>query len=54
MTRNDVLLILLALLGMALIVGGLWWIYPPLALIGAGLSLVTFAFYVEVPEHETR
>lgn len=35
----------LALAGALLVAGGLWWIYPPAALIAVGSALVAFAFW---------
>jgi hypothetical protein len=36
----------LAVAGVALVVCGLWWIYPPAALITLGLAAVAFALWV--------
>lgn len=37
MDRNDVF----AAVGLLLVAGGLWWIYPPISLIVVGLALMT-------------
>jgi len=42
------LLVALALVGAALVVAGVAWIYPPAALILAGAACVAVAFVVEV------
>ncbi|WP_373047188.1 hypothetical protein [Vulgatibacter sp.] len=36
---------LVALLGLILFAGGLWWIYPPLALVVVGALLMAAAFF---------
>lgn len=48
MTRRLALVVALALLGMALCAVGLFLIYPPMALIAAGVALVWLAFVMEV------
>jgi hypothetical protein len=45
---------LLALVGFALLILGLWWIWPPLALIVAGLGLIALGFFREVPDEAGR
>jgi hypothetical protein len=39
--RNDVVTVL----GMGLLAGGLWMVYPPAALIVVGLALITFGIF---------
>jgi hypothetical protein len=41
---------LLALLGFALIAGGLFLIYPPLAVLWCGAGLLALGFLREVPD----
>ena len=48
MTRLVVRAVLLALAGSCLLLAGLFLIWPPLALIGAGLFLLALAFWMEV------
>ncbi len=47
----------LALLGLALLAGGLWWAYPPAALIVVGVLLIVAAWWMsnipEGPNHGT-
>ena len=46
--------VLLALLGAALVVAGLAFIYWPLAVIVAGVGLLAFGFFREVPDGDAR
>lgn len=45
---------LLALVGFALLILGLWWVFPPLALIVAGIGLLALGFFREVPDDQAR
>jgi hypothetical protein len=40
----------LALVGLALVLGGCWWIYPPVALIVGGVALVAFSLWASRAE----
>jgi hypothetical protein len=48
----------LALLGLALLAGGLWWVHPPAALIVIGTLLIAAAWWMssipEGPNHGTN
>jgi hypothetical protein len=48
-----ILNVALGLLGAALLLVGLWLVWPPLALIAAGAALLTVAFLREVPDGPT-
>ena len=45
-----ILNLLAALLGSALLLYGLWLIWPPLAFIVAGIGLLALGFFREVPD----
>lgn len=47
---RAVALWLLQLAGAGLVVAGVWWIYPPAALVVAGFVLVGLALALEVGE----
>lgn len=52
---------LVALVGLVLLSGGIWWIYKPAALIVVGVVLLFYAFFIarasidpkKIPERET-
>ena len=50
--------VVLALLGFALVVAGLWWVWPPLAVIVAGCGLLAVGLFrdvdEEVPDEQAR